>query len=230
MDRHFQLLGYDSKLYDKLFVVFRSDAEPLAEFYNKQYKNVVSLYLPFEIAHMIPALENYIGIFDLPGDIECIGTGQYCVFRTDALSDRLYITEHFWLDFYRFFNMDPVCRLEDFKLTRDYVLEHAKFIKHVDPGWTQYRLYHDCKGAEIPRDSGLPYLELGKLTENLFFDCIKILENAHEIHVIDSVWAALTYLLDYKYRLFSHIKITVYAKRGWGDMFRFPLLPNWTVN
>lgn len=226
------MISYNSRLYDTLYVVYRSDAKPLADFYSKSYKNVKNLYLPFEICHMLPSLENYIGIFELPTDIECIGVGQYCVFRTDELKNRLYLTEHFWLDFYRFFNMDPIIRLRDFEISRDYALEYSKYIKYVNPGWKQYRLYHDCEAAQIPRDSSLPYLELGKLTDNLFFDCIQILENAHEMYLIDSVWAILAYLLDCKYGLFSrkkNIKIKVFAKRNYAAMFLNPKLDNWEI-
>ena len=223
------MVSYNARLYEKLYVVYRADAEPLAEFYSKQYSNVVNLYLPFEIVHMIPSLSSYIAIFDLPSDIECIGVGQYCVFRTDELKDRLYLTEHFWLDFYRFFNMDPDCRLRDFEFRRDYALERVKYDKHVNHSWEKYRVYHDCEGARIERQHDMPFLELGQLTDNLFFDCIKILEAAHEMILIDSVWAILAYLIDCRYGVFRHVKIKVYAKRNYSAMFSNPRLPNWEI-
>jgi hypothetical protein len=225
------MISHNSKKYDTLYVVYRNDAKPLAEFYSKSYSNVKNLYLPFEICHMIPSLETYIGIFQLPQTIECIGIGQYSIFRNDKFKNTLFITEHFWLDFYRLFNMDPIIRLRNFEITRDNVLENIKYQKHVNKEWKNYRLYHDCDSAKIPRDYSMPLLELGKLTDNLFFDTIKILENAYEMYLIDSVWAMFTYLLDYKYGLFNtkNIKIKVFAKRGYNDMFLDPKLPNWEI-
>ena len=35
------------------------------------------------------------------------------------------------------------------------------------------------------------------------FDYIKIIENAQEIHLLDSVWGTLIYQLDAKYNLFK---------------------------
>lgn len=222
------MVSYYARIYDKLYVVYRSDALPLAEFYKTQHVNVVNLYLPFKIIDMIPSLSTYIAIFKLPTDITCLGTGQYCVFRTDAYKERLFLTNHFWLDFYRFFDVDPVARIRDFTFDRDYALEKLKYDKHVDTTWEKYRLYHDCEGARIERSNDMPFLELGQLTDNLFFDCIKILEKAHEMLLIDSVWAVFAYLIDCKYGIFRHVKITVHAKRNYGAMFQ-PHPSNWTI-
>lgn len=226
----FGMVTYYSRIYDKLFIVCRSDSKPLVDFYCKQYKNIKNYYLPMEICHMIPSLDDYIGIFQLPYNIECVGIGQYSEFRTDTIKHPP-LTKYFWLDFYRLFNMDPIIRLRNFEITRDNVLENIKYQKHVNKEWKNYRLYHDCDSAKIPRDYSMPLLELGKLTDNLFFDTIKILENAYEMYLIDSVWAMFTYLLDYKYGLFKtkNIKIKVFAKRGYNDMFLDPKLPNWEI-
>ena len=59
---------------------------------------------------------------------------------------------------------------------------------------------------------------------------IKILENAIEIHLIDSIWGAFIYLLDTRYKLFRDKKIYLYPKRRWGKMFQEPLkLDNWVI-
>ena len=47
-------------------------------------------------------------------------------------------------------------------------------------------------------------VDLNKST-NIFFDYIKILQNAKDIHVLDSVWGAFLYQADSKYELFNHI-------------------------
>ena len=59
---------------------------------------------------------------------------------------------------------------------------------------------------------------------------IKVLENAIEIHLLDSVWGAFIYQLDAKYKLFQSKKIVLYAKRGYHKMFLSPVkLNNWII-
>jgi predicted RNase H-like HicB family nuclease len=56
------------------------------------------------------------------------------------------------------------------------------------------------------------------------------LENALEIHLLDSVWGAFIYQLDAKYNLFQNKKIFLYAKRGHIRMFKEPIkLKNWII-
>lgn len=65
---------------------------------------------------------------------------------------------------------------------------------------------------------------------NMFFDMIKVLENAIEIHLLDSVWGAVVYHLDAKYKLFENKKIILYSKRGYSSMFNEPVkLKNWLI-
>jgi hypothetical protein len=64
----------------------------------------------------------------------------------------------------------------------------------------------------------------------VFFDMIRVLQNAKEIHMIDSVWAAVCYSIDARYGLLSHIPIYIYCHRGFRQMFTEPkTLPNWTI-
>ncbi len=61
---------------------------------------------------------------------------------------------------------------------------------------------------------------------------IKVLENATEIHLLDSVWGSLCYHLDCKYNLFKNknIPVYLYAKRGYEAMFSDPIkMDNWII-
>jgi hypothetical protein len=59
---------------------------------------------------------------------------------------------------------------------------------------------------------------------------IKVLVNAIEIHLLDSSWGAICYLLDAKYKLFQNKKIYLYANRGYSKMFIEPIkLDNWIL-
>lgn len=68
------------------------------------------------------------------------------------------------------------------------------------------------------------------IVSDIFFDTIQVLENALEIHLLDSVWGAFIYQLDAKYKLFQNKKIVLYAKRGYIKMFEEPIkLTNWII-
>ena len=72
-------------------------------------------------------------------------------------------------------------------------------------------------------------INLNKIS-NIFFDYIKVLENAIEIHLLDSVWGTFIYMLDSKYKLFQNKKIYLYANRGYIAMFIDPIkLNNWII-
>jgi hypothetical protein len=69
---------------------------------------------------------------------------------------------------------------------------------------------------------------------NIFFDYIKILENALEVHLRVFSWGGICYHLDCKYKLFQNKKIYVYCHRsykiGMITMFTEPIkLDNWII-
>ena len=95
---------------------------------------------------------------------------------------------------------------------------------------TEYVLYHDTKEVEIPKKEDCTIIQLDHLSD-IFFDCIKILEDAKEIHMIDSVWACFIYLIDCKYKLFHDKLIHVYCKRSYFEMFTSPIkLDHWIIS
>ena len=73
-------------------------------------------------------------------------------------------------------------------------------------------------------------VSISNTKSDIFFDMICILQNAFEIHLIDSIWAAFIYLLDAKYKLFNDKQIYIYALRGHHAMFTRPIkLLNWKI-
>jgi hypothetical protein len=52
-------------------------------------------------------------------------------------------------------------------------------------------------------------VNLNGITNNIF-SFIKVLENAKELHLIDSIWASFCYLLDAKYNLLKGKTIYLY--------------------
>ena len=76
---------------------------------------------------------------------------------------------------------------------------------------------------------GYDIIELNKASD-FFFDYIRVLQHAKEIHLIDSSWAGLCYLLDAKYGMFHETPIYVYCYRDFHRMFTEPVkLANWTI-
>ena len=128
--------------------------------------------------------------------------------------------------FYTDYEIPYITRINDFTFNRDRKLEENKYNEFINKYGKKYILYHEVienydKNKKIVNLNGI---------SNIFFDMIKVLENAIEIHLLDSVWGALIYQLDAKYKLFKNKKIILYAKRGYHEMFSVPIkLDNWEI-
>ena len=112
--------------------------------------------------------------------------------------------------FYTDYEIPYITRINDFTFNRNKELEENKYNEFIDKYGKEYILYHEVienynKNIKIINLNGI---------SNIFFDMIKVLENAIEIHLLDSVWGAFIYQLDAKYRLFQSKKIIIlYAKK-----------------
>jgi hypothetical protein len=120
--------------------------------------------------------------------------------------------------FYEAYRIPFLIRVSMFDFTRDHDLEQNAYDAFVAKHGTQYSLKH----AVYDVASDCPIIELDNATP-LFFDYIQILENAKELHLLDSVWAAVVYHLAAKYGLFKDKKIVIYCKRGYTWMFNDPV-------
>jgi hypothetical protein len=151
---------------------------------------------------------------------------------------------HFTEVFYEYYNIGFSARVTSFNIERDAELEDTAYEKFIKDNGKDYVLYHDdqkreeTKGVGVPYKSthikldhkeGISYVNLNKAT-NTFFDYIKIVENAQEIHLVDSVWACLLYQLDCKYGTLNKKTVNVYCQRGHYAIFKNPItLPNWNL-
>jgi hypothetical protein len=101
-------------------------------------------------------------------------------------------------------------RIDDFTFTRNHELENIVYQNFINKYGKEYILYHEVvkDQAEIIKEYGEPKktINLNRISDT-FFDMISILENALEIHLLDSVWGAFVYQLNAKYKLFKHKKI-----------------------
>lgn len=128
--------------------------------------------------------------------------------------------------FYEDYGIDRKNRVEMFDLTRDEEQEEKRYKEVVDEIGKEYIVVHyetdghsmkhykqnigKMKNDHITdKYRDLPKFNLDKCS-NVFFDMIKVMENAKEIHIMESVWCAVIYLLQKKYDLFKDVPIFIH--------------------
>lgn len=99
-----------------------------------------------------------------------------------------------------------------------------------------YLAYHMQPGVRIPLHrlrKDLQQVSLDRRSPD-FFGCLRILEGATELHLVQSSYCMFVYLLQLKFSLFAKTPIYVHVsarQNGTTDyrgMFQHPPLPNWT--
>lgn len=247
---HLPLLSYYQKKFKKLHVIIREEAVPILQQYllSSKYSNIEmivmkknhldilfvsseSIRLFLEIQNLTKTYLLFFGIFDVYRD------DRYKHAFNNAQRKGIFFSEAF----YTAYDLPYSLRLDEFEYDRSsrqiQTIEHDLFkkfcFKHsidIDKPF-EYILYHDDETtkAVIEFSNKSSSLSLNKMS-NSFFDCLKILENAKELHLIDSSWACLTYFMDAKYGFMKEKKVFLYAKRDYGEMFRSPkVLLNWNI-
>ena len=226
------LINYYQKEYDSINFIVREDAQPIIDYYILQFTNVVPCYYKkFD-------LDNHLGeIYQKYKETDILFFGIHDSLRKNEFVNSFLSTkpESFFVEkFYTVYGIDYINRINSFELKRNTELEQNLFESFLDKHGNDYILYHedverDIKINKPEVNSNLKWIDLDKMSYT-FFDYIKVLENAKEIHLIDSVWAAIIYLLDAKYNLFKNIPIKVHCLRGYQQMFTEPMkLDNWEV-
>ena len=230
------LINYYLIDYSKLYIIIRSDASDIVEFYTKDLKNIElikindSLYPDDDTK-----INNLKSIKPLIfNNSKNLFHGWADKFRTDNYKNKFseimnVDKDNFVKNFYITYDIPYSVRVDYFIFNRNYELENLRYNEFVGENSEKYILYHsnDNNIDFIINKSNEKYINLNKRS-NIFFDYIKILENSIEFHLIDSSWGAFIYLLDAKYRLFSNKKIYLYLTRNYIKMFEDPiLLDNW---
>jgi len=208
--------------YDKIYLIYHKVKEPFYLYYYRNRPQVV--LLPFETPNDDAILiEKCLQERQQLGIVHLNFFGFYDRYRKDQFQG------YFVRKFYEGYGIPYDIRVSSFFLDRDLQIESQFFESFVHT--RNYTLLHDTHDLSIPleKDKTKTYYQLNQCS-NLFFDAVKVLENADEIHLIDSVWAAVCYLLDAKYGILRHIPIYVYCLRGHQLMFTYPVkLPNWNL-
>jgi hypothetical protein len=222
------LINYYCNIYDKIYLIIRDDAKELIDFYTKDIKNIHILYeekknidengFQFVInKYNNNDLQNY----------DFLGIGYHDNNRKDQYNNKyISINDCFVKGFYESYDIPYITRINNFEFNRNHNLEEETYNNFINRYGNNYILYHEVIENY---NKNYPIINLNGLS-NIFFDYIKILENAIEIHLLDSVWGALIYQLDAKYKLFQNKKIILYTKRGYRNMFEYPVkLQNWII-
>lgn len=226
------LINYHSEKYQKINLIVRDDAKPIIDYYLSQFSNVEACYYnKFE-------LDNNLGqIVQKYDNTDILFFGIHDAFRKNEYINSFLTTkpnDFFVEKFYTVYNIDYLNRVESFGIKRNLELENKLYSDFLLKNGNDYILYHEDveRGIILEKNNfkkDFKWVDLDKTTYT-FFDYIQILENSKEIHMIDSVWAAIVYLLDSKYGLFKNIPIKVHCLRGYKPMFLQPIkLDNWEV-
>lgn len=229
------LITYFTDIYNKVYLIVRKDSKPLIEFYTSSIKNIFVLYEEHKTLDTIGwrhlTYNIQIDVFEFIGghDFHRPITDNFKNAYNRFIESRQTTFER---AFYESYNIPYITRCDKFNLLRDYEKENIKYNQMVKS--ENYICIHtnpDLKLYTIDETSNKydQIIQLNK-SSDMFFDMIKILENAKEIHVIDSVWAAICYLLDTRYGLFKDIPVYVYCHRNFSRMFTEPIhLQNWNI-
>jgi hypothetical protein len=229
------LLDYYLSLgrWERIYVFIREDAKGILEFYSRS-KPIVLKYLK---AHMPLALLDRSNVVSYAKNImrltnfDILVHGVFDMLRNDAYQNKYLIqnNEHFFIkSFYTTYDIPYSVRVEYFTIERDIPRENEIYENFVKKHGSNYILTHEI--ASILSNGEYTIVNINGASQ-IFFDYIKILECAKEIHLLDSVWGCFVYLLDAKYGLFSGKTIHIYCKRGYAQMFNEPVkLENWILH
>lgn len=222
------LINYYCNIYDNIYLIIRDDSKELINFYTKDIKNIKILYEEKKNidSNGINFVINKYNNIDLQ-NCDFLGIGCHDNSRKDQYNNKFRCIDGcFVKGFYLSYDIPYITRINNFTFNRNHELEEKTYNNFINIYGTEYILYHEVIENY---DQNKRVINLNDLS-NIFFDYIKILENAIEIHLLDSIWGAFIYQLDAKYRLFQNKKIFLYAKRGYQRMFEDPVkLDNWII-
>lgn len=219
------LINYYCEIYKNIYLLIRKDSSKIIDFYASNIKNLNILY---ENKSDLDNnnINNFIKKYKLK-NIDLLLIGVHDKNRNDNYKNKFRGNKFFVNAFYECYDVDYMNRIIKFDFIRNYELENKTYEKFIKKHGNKYILYHEIIENY---DKTIPIINLNKISE-VFFDMIKILENAIELHLLDSVWGAFIYQLDCKYKLFQNKKIYIYCKRGYVPIFTEPIkLDNWIIS
>lgn len=219
------LINYYARDYDQIDLIMRDDANLLVDFYLNGLSNVFVAYCPL-VSHNVCGFSYDRSKYD-----DILFHGTYDKDRQDSHHKILDVEGQFFVKkFYTRYGIDYSNRVTLFDLKRNHELEEKRFNDFIQKHGKDYVVKHETLENRLNNENfASKSINFDNISQ-CFFDMIKVVENSKEIHVIDSVWAAVIYHIDAKYRLFKNIPVHVYCARGYTDMFDDPVkLDNWFI-
>lgn len=218
---------YCKNNWNTIHVIIREEAKELLEYFIRDKPNI--FVYPVCMTKLIACLEtkNTEDVHSILQDIVSLHTydtliiGCYDIHNTNEYKNRWIYERNFVKQFYVCYGVDYMARITNFSITRDLKEEDMQYARFVSKYGNTYSLSHLISQNEARASTEYPLIELDQYSSTMF-DCIKILENAQELHLLDSVWAALVYCLRGRYALFETKRIVIYAKRDHSSMFLEP--------
>lgn len=206
------LINYYAKSYDELVVIIREESKPIVEYYTRNLKNVHMYYVPLHVLNTTQ--------LQIPQEYDILFHGYHDVHRKDKYkgmcnTEKMYFAK----GMYEYYDIPFMEKVNSFELLRDKVLEESKYQEFISKHGEDYILFHDDQSTPgghtginlndilIDKPNAV---NLNAITKNVF-DHIKIIENAQELHLVDSIWALTCYLLDTKYSILKDKTVNLYV-------------------
>jgi len=216
------LINYHASRYTFLYVLARQDAWNLLQFYIRGLKNVSIIYAPLSELNV-----HGVKLVKLPGATQILH-GQFDGGRMQQFSadnPKLRIDQLF----YEAYGLSTRQRIDSFSFYRDPATEEVAYIQHVHTNEPYICIHDEPLYNKFVCEGGVSVVDLSSITSNMFFDAIRILQHAKEIHLVDSSWAIACFMMDSKYGLFHQIPIHVYCyDESEGKFEGCP--PNWVLH
>lgn len=222
------LINYNCEIYNTIYLIIRDDSKGFIDYYTKSIKNIKLVYL--KKTNLNNPKDNLINdvkkLYNIDNNINLLYYGGHDIFRKDKYKLSKPKGTYFCENFYVNYDIPYINRINYFNITRNHDIENKIYNDFIKKFGKEYILYHKVINNY---DNTKKIIDLSEISMT-FLDYIKVLENAIEIHLLDSVWGAIVYLLDAKYKLFKDKNIILYANRGHHQMFTKPIkLSNWKI-
>jgi hypothetical protein len=239
------LINYISAQFKETNVIIRKDAYDMIEYcYNKLkiINNIKFIYVDKQIIDNRFLFQFLVSEINKNDDYIILPFG-HCfehlnspIFKDNVGRFGIFLNEgqySFSPAFYISYRIDLSIRLNYFYIDRDNDKENILYKKYTQNIGKNYILIHDdpIRNMNIIKISNnLPVINLNGIS-NIIYDTIKLIENAQEIHLIDSTYSTFIYHMSNRYNNIDHKKIYLhkYARPNSDyKTFRYPV-PKWTI-
>lgn len=225
------IIDYYTAIYPDLTILNVPQAKPFYDFYLKNKIGINTIYSNAYNTNDVDA--SNISKYN-SNEYDYLFHGKHDKHRLDKYKNsymsvpwQIPNSPHFGKRYYEFYGIEFINKIKFFTFNRDLEVETKKYEEFIKENSNEYILYHDDLSNDHVNiknnlNSNIKNINLNGLATSCFY-YIKILENAKEIHLIDSVWAQFCYLLDAKYNILNNTKIFLYPftqKERWGGLIK----------